>query len=545
MCKRVVSTGDTPLPTDNLTCAAARHSTMSQLISLSVSLPSVSPSHWFETVGTQRAPSEAEAGDIRNVISDANLSLSEVEHSIDRIQEALNLFYQRRGEISEHIDVHKALLSPVRHLPNEILAEIFINCLPLFSKKDGKLSSFCRRQAPLLVCQVCSRWRAIALSTQKLWSLIQVEFGMTTVRNDVPCMSIWLERSGTHPLSFVLRERIEVLSFAGVSILDTILPFSDRWQHLEIYCHRDTLHGLSPIRDRLPLLQSISVSVFGGHEGSSWDAFELAPSLRSVDLGSGTQISYFKFPSAHLVEFCSHDATLCPAEGLEFLRHCPNLISCTFRDLLDQPIQPSTPPLQHCRLLNLSMSPESNLGGFFDCLTLPALRSVRLDPLASPVFQEMGWPGSQFLDLLERSSCTLKKFTWALNSVRIEDIVRCLEYMPDLEVLEITPNLSYSLPELLHSLTPRAPGEGKSLCPKLLVVQLSVDHTLNQEALNAFVKSRWSAEVIPGAVPIRSIRLFPTFLPWQPEKVLRHLKEFQDEGLDVSVCDSDGSWGRF
>ena len=447
---------------------------MSQSISLSIPLPSVSPSPWSETLGTQRIPSDVQADDIRGVISHSNLILSEVDNGIDRVQEALELLHHRRDEICEHISTHKAFLSPIRRLPNETLAEIFIYCLPWFSKKKkvDKRSSFHQDQAPLLLGQICSRWRAIVLSTQELWSFIQIEFGKRTLQHDVECMSVWLERSGTYPLSFILGERNDSVfsdvEWHGPSMVETILPTSNRWQHMEIHGLRDTIIGLSPVRDKLPLLQSISVRMYDPNfQGIICDAFELAPALRTVYLGYGTVPSFFMFPWAHLVEFSSHGDPVWPETCLQLLRYCPNLTSCAFWTLVDLPIESSNPPLQHRQLLNFHIPPESNIGGFFDCLTLPALHSVRLEPIGST-----DWPGPQFLDLLSRSSCTITKFAWALKSAMVENIIRCLESMPDLEELEITPNLGYSLSDLLHSLSQRAPGEEcTSLCPKLRVVQ--------------------------------------------------------------------------
>jgi len=116
--------------------------------------------------------------------------------------------------------------------------------------------------------------------------------------------------------------------------------------------------------------------------------------------------------------------------------------------------------------------------------------------------------------------------------------------MPHLEELHIIPNLGFALPELLRSLTPGAPGrEGVFLCQQLRVLQLTVDHTLNQEILSAFIRSRRNTDAAHhGVVQIKSIRLSPAFLPWEPGTALRDLKEFQDDGVDIFVGDSEGDW---
>ncbi|KAJ7898614.1 hypothetical protein B0H14DRAFT_2315033, partial [Mycena olivaceomarginata] len=53
---------------------------------------------------------------------------------------------------------------PVLTLPPEITTEIFIRCLPV---QWYHLPS--PRDAPLLLLQICSSWRALTLCTPALW----------------------------------------------------------------------------------------------------------------------------------------------------------------------------------------------------------------------------------------------------------------------------------------------------------------------------------------------------------------------------------------
>jgi hypothetical protein len=113
--------------------------------------------------------------------------------------------------------------------------------------------------------------------------------------------------------------------------------------------------------------------------------------------------------------------------------------------------------------------------------------------------------------------------------------------MPDLK-LQIMPALGHSLSELLQSLMLGAPDEAETrLCPKLQAVQLSIDHGFNVGALSAFIRSRRNIETVrDGTVRLRCIRLPPLIQSWKPETVLRDLKEFQDDGLDILVNGLEG-----
>ncbi|KAJ7115355.1 hypothetical protein C8R44DRAFT_538360, partial [Mycena epipterygia] len=53
---------------------------------------------------------------------------------------------------------------PVITVPYELVAHIFLHCLPA----DGRVRPS-PRAAPLLLAQICSDWRQIALETKQLW----------------------------------------------------------------------------------------------------------------------------------------------------------------------------------------------------------------------------------------------------------------------------------------------------------------------------------------------------------------------------------------
>ena len=153
----------------------------------------MSRSHWLKKLGTHLVPSLVEANSIRDKVSCAEEDLREVEQEI-RVQDTvLNRLSCKRNELSRSIENHKALLSPVRRLPDEILAEIFMYCLLPYGSivNEGTLR---------LLAQISSRWRAVALSTQVLWSFIFVG-GKSTTQGCLANLTLQLERSGTHPLT--------------------------------------------------------------------------------------------------------------------------------------------------------------------------------------------------------------------------------------------------------------------------------------------------------------------------------------------------------
>ncbi|KAJ7154880.1 hypothetical protein C8R43DRAFT_857362, partial [Mycena crocata] len=68
------------------------------------------------------------------------------------------------SSFAEYISAYKALVSPVRRRPPDIVQEIFLACLP--TRHNAVMST---RDAPLLLAHICSAWRVLALATPALW----------------------------------------------------------------------------------------------------------------------------------------------------------------------------------------------------------------------------------------------------------------------------------------------------------------------------------------------------------------------------------------
>ncbi|TFK38340.1 hypothetical protein BDQ12DRAFT_630766, partial [Crucibulum laeve] len=117
------------------------------------------PSSKFEDrLHTNYAPSDEQLEELSSFISS---KLPELE----RLSAAANQY----KELKEIVDAHQALLSPIRRVPEEILAQIFIFCLP-----TDRCAVMNVREPPLLLGRVCSQWRDIAVRTPRLWSSIHI-----------------------------------------------------------------------------------------------------------------------------------------------------------------------------------------------------------------------------------------------------------------------------------------------------------------------------------------------------------------------------------
>ncbi|SJK99183.1 uncharacterized protein ARMOST_02473 [Armillaria ostoyae] len=204
--------------------------------------------------------------------------------------------------VHDLIERHRrALSSPIRKLPIDIMREIFI----LASSNVADIKDFA-----WTATHTCSEWRAIAMQTLTLWSKIHVAtdtraytrpcsliempeiqelLSISKGASNKECVRRALELSGHVPLvvSFVQPDNFwkdQALSDADVEMLDMLLDHAPRWK----IAYLDAQHGgplfndrLHRLRDRVPMLERISIEASFDTSGSphlqdilAWDRLD-------------------------------------------------------------------------------------------------------------------------------------------------------------------------------------------------------------------------------------------------------------------------------
>ncbi|KAJ7141680.1 hypothetical protein C8R43DRAFT_892613 [Mycena crocata] len=131
--------------------------------------------------------------DLERIHTDLALLSTELTRLDSQIRE----FTAQRDRIKADIDLKTALISPVRRLSDNVVQEIFLACLP--THRNATMSPC---EAPLLLCQIISTWRALALSIPPLWSSLRVPLEFVLQTNErARVVAQWLERSAGCPLS--------------------------------------------------------------------------------------------------------------------------------------------------------------------------------------------------------------------------------------------------------------------------------------------------------------------------------------------------------
>ncbi|KAJ7845352.1 hypothetical protein B0H14DRAFT_2278869, partial [Mycena olivaceomarginata] len=122
-----------------------------------------------DRLNTNYIPSDSEIFEIRALLVavDPTDELARVEARIEEIGVALSQLKELRASLKRPIDAHQALISPMRHIPHDVLLEIFFSCLP--SEHNALIDA---AETPLLLGRICRHWRSVAYNTPMLWSSI-------------------------------------------------------------------------------------------------------------------------------------------------------------------------------------------------------------------------------------------------------------------------------------------------------------------------------------------------------------------------------------
>ncbi|KAJ7706930.1 hypothetical protein B0H17DRAFT_1125734 [Mycena rosella] len=335
---------------------------------------------------------------------------------------------------------YAAISRRVLALPPEILAEIFLHCLPAEEFVSPDITS-----APILLCGICRHFREIALSTPRLWSSLRCDsdvFDMAqgTETKLIELIRSWLSRARRTPLSLSLclydPEGMWESDSAG-AILQIAVDLSPQWRNIDMELAPILSEVLFPLDGNFPLLEKLAID--GIERFPSW-SFRDAAKLRHF-----SSSVYYPAPHSSMQLLPWHQITTVCIGELEFsiwlaiLRDATTIVDGTFGvQSDDSPAQPIfVPPLNHLQSLTIvgfafSASPTVPME-VLDSLTAPALKSLTLD---FPHDFTTALDTSPFLRFATRSTFQLHSLVLSFMATP-PGIIQCLKAVPSLVLLKI------------------------------------------------------------------------------------------------------------
>lgn len=483
--------------------------------------PSPTP-HLYRKI---QAPDQSEGISLRKALRDVESDLREIDNDITRVQAVLEELHRKREARHRFTIEHDAFLAPVRRLPPEILAKIFVICMPSYGSP-----SFNPQCSPFLFGQVCIGWRQVALLTQTLWSSITVNPYWPSHK----MAALWVSRAMSAPLEIRLNSTGLPRAGAIQPAISVLALYCDRWKDLDLRIEEKMVLRLNLIRHRLPWLETLRIQ--NPKASQPWcrsqelNIFELAPRLRNLSLGIGISHTSVKIPWHQLTELKVHVTDI--IECMSILRLVPNVVKCTMYALSRFPttlISPENMPiltLSHLHSLGiLRLAPPEDILRHLYLPIIDALHieNERTDSLLSR---------ESFTSFLSGSSRTLRKLEiGCLNGRDSAHIAQCLRATPSLTELTLRGSGFWVTTDLLRLLT-RLP-DVDALVPDLEALEIS-DRSIPFDECVRMIESRWS--VATGAqVKKLSIKMVMEE-DWRADVAdLKPLLKCRQEGMMVSV----------
>lgn len=233
-------------------------------------------------------PTAIQAVLIPGLVQERTEQVRDLRIRIDRLRALLqeNEATERKATVELHA-LRYASASPVRRLPSELLAEVFACCQ---IDDDSKESA-------MIVSHVCSRWRAVAFGSARLWTCLTVTRTYAQNRDHWEQIVAWFARAS--PLLLDVRILSKDKRTQKSPIPQYPLFAASGTAELSAQVGKLTLHALC----QLDVMESLF------HPGASF-----------------SQLAYFEAdnPNSRIV-----------TDALPSTAHCPNLRTVVLQNLYD------------------------------------------------------------------------------------------------------------------------------------------------------------------------------------------------------------------
>ncbi|KAJ6585904.1 hypothetical protein B0H19DRAFT_428513 [Mycena capillaripes] len=483
-----------------------------------------------------------------------------------RLEALICSYSAERDRTLNYIEAHKALISPARRLPADIVQEIFLACLP-----THHASVMSAKAAPIILTRICSAWRALALSTPALWASLHLPLEYIFERSFTAPVAEWLARSGRHPLSLsILGSRnIEQWEDCAAEEVDAVMGAlvrcADRLHALDLVFN--SFEGLLRLGDvYAPALRSIKTKC--DPEELSKMKLLTTPSLRSVTIRLWREFDKFvpRLPLRwEYLTSLSFESTvyfmqgLSPPGALVVLKHCPRLVH--FETDINNSIEnifasyavqsPAVLPALQSFVIHRgssSVGPNS-LGYLLQQLEMPQLRRLQLPRTA------LGSLALPFLGDLAARSPLIEELDIDLAGLAFESLLENLHNLPSLKTLAVLDSdgvqnrggahIAATVHLLLQSLAsiPDADAAAtRPLCPQLRDLRIAECRDLpgGETELLDFVRRRLDSSGSGGCWKTLQVEHKMFMLPIEPHL----LAPFAVRGLSISSSSPQISSGR-
>lgn len=342
-----------------------------------------------DLLASNAVPSPTEASTLSQELAFSRKQLAVIESRI-------SVLAREREKIQLDIAKRSTILSVIRQVPSDVLSDIFIACIDKnFGSGVRSKTTLDTRAPPWTLAQVCSRWRAVALSTPEIWATVRIIMSAkhnSHIDNDHSSedliLGVQLYRSSNHPLSISIYSPVDIS--ASNSIFQILRPTSPRWQALCLLSP-SSFSAFSDIKGFLPSLATLylhqarsgAIPISQVAPLSLSGVLEFAPKLQTLR-ASPTFPDLCHISLGNIRFYSSQfptDKYFYPVSAiLRLLRHLGSVESCIlFCGPEDQQVPYLPLELPHLSNLTIRDRPGSRSGfDLLKSLSVPALKRLNL-----------------------------------------------------------------------------------------------------------------------------------------------------------------------
>ncbi|KAJ7448333.1 hypothetical protein FB451DRAFT_1103074 [Mycena latifolia] len=440
--------------------------------------------------------------------------LTEIEQQIVRLESQLARLRVEREGIVEKLD---SIVYPILTVPPEVTSEIFIHSVgrPNYSPSRGP-----KYDGPLRLASICRAWRAIALSTPRIWTHFHAWSPAIIHRpteNVSDLLGCWLPRAGSLPLDVVIQLPAVCSYYA---ILSTLAQYSSQWLVLRLMSGKPFSFPIGTICTPLSCLKRIEISIQYWPDAGPTCITEFLDALHlSEAFLSGVTFPRISLPWIQLTDLELHHTSL--AECLNTLEQTPNLESLTY-STHTAAVPAVFPLLTMPRFHTLKLRSSLDFA-LLDHLTVPVPASLHLHSLSAAA-------ATQLELLVERSGCSVRALrligTWFAGT---HACISTLHFLTDVTIESphwSTDNFSEFFEWLVES------SEMLNRLESLAIDRCYV--TLYISGLSRILSNRCGSVV--GAAKLKSFQLsFGNRVRQEFDNALQKFLELRVQGLNIDV----------
>ncbi|KAJ7457216.1 hypothetical protein B0H11DRAFT_2063389 [Mycena galericulata] len=359
-------------------------------------------------LNSNQTPLESDLDAINSGLSKTDAHLACLDAELLRLSARVAQLERERALLSEHRARNRAIISPLRRMPPEVLCEIFAWTLPTLPPPEAtsrRWPTIC--DSPWVLTQICNRWRAIAAARPSLWSLVAINYSSPQLR-PVSVVKIQLERAQKLRVHFYGSQNTGALP--QIEMFALLSQYSARWEDLSLGLTSHLVPLLPALRDQLPLLSKVWIQWDGPQSQDSVESIECfhgAPALSDVGIHNEFRSVAIPFPAQHLTRY-DLDGPWELNRGV--LAFAPNLVEAHIQISFAHELQPTvaaTPGDSEILAVRSLRRLFASHAEILDHLLAPTLDEIALHMDGTSSWDVAG----AFPPFLARSGCSIQRFT--------------------------------------------------------------------------------------------------------------------------------------